>query len=74
MAIVDPVEHASDVERTHSLSDEKHDEKNEKSSVDIAEPEVAEVYDDVRAIDLDDNGNERPIGRSPTPVPPSILT
>ncbi|KAJ6571252.1 peptide transporter MTD1 [Mycena capillaripes] len=60
MANVDPVQYASD-ERTHSLSDEKHDEKNEKSSVDIAEPEVAEVYDDVRAIDLDDSGKERPI-------------
>jgi hypothetical protein len=67
MAIIDPEQHVSDAERTHSLSDEKYDEKNEKnerSSVDVAEPVIAEVYDDVRAIDLDDNGKERPIGDS----------
>ncbi|KAJ7643180.1 peptide transporter MTD1 [Mycena rosella] len=38
------------------------DEKDEKSSIQIAEPAAApEVYDDLRAIDLDDNGKERPI-------------
>ncbi|KAJ7760820.1 peptide transporter MTD1 [Mycena maculata] len=53
MAIVDPV--------SESLSDEKHNEKGESPSVQIAEPTSAEVYDDVREIDLDDNGKERPI-------------
>ncbi|KAF7339054.1 Oligopeptide transporter 3 [Mycena venus] len=64
MVIDDPVRRASDVERTPSapsLGDEKYDEKNEKSSIQIAEPVMGEVYDDVRAIDLDDNGKERPI-------------
>ncbi|KAJ7669860.1 peptide transporter MTD1 [Mycena polygramma] len=62
MTIIDPVQSLPDAERTQSLSDEKYDEKNEKdSSVEIAEPVVAEVYDDVRAIDLDDSGKERPI-------------
>ncbi|KAJ6476707.1 peptide transporter MTD1 [Mycena vitilis] len=62
MAIIDPVQSLPGAERTQSLNDEKYDEKNEKdSSVEIAEPVVAEVYDDVRAIDLDDTGKERPI-------------
>ncbi|KAJ7643023.1 peptide transporter MTD1 [Mycena polygramma] len=48
-------------EHSHSLSDEKANENNEKeSSVQTAEV-VLEVYDDVRAIDLDDSGKERPI-------------
>ncbi|KAJ7046059.1 peptide transporter MTD1 [Mycena alexandri] len=58
MAIVDP---ALSVERNYSLNDEKYDEKKEGSSVQIAEPVVAEVYDDLRAVDLDDEGKERPI-------------
>lgn len=65
MVIDDPVRRASDVERTPStpsLGDEKYDEKNEKSSIQIAEPVVGEVYDDVRTIDLDEDGKERPIG------------
>ncbi|KAJ7244463.1 peptide transporter MTD1 [Mycena rebaudengoi] len=41
--------------------DEKDDEKGEKSSIQVAEPITAEVYDDLREIDLDDNGRERPI-------------
>ncbi|KAJ7132712.1 peptide transporter MTD1 [Mycena filopes] len=61
MAIVDPTPTGPDVGRNYSLNDEKSDEKNEKSSIQIAEPVVAEVYDDLRAIDLDDNGKERPI-------------
>ncbi|KAJ7260312.1 peptide transporter MTD1 [Mycena haematopus] len=60
MAILDPPHRASDVDHPHSLSDEKYDEKNEKSSVQIVET-TAEVYDDVRAIDLDEEGKERPI-------------
>ncbi|KAF7341740.1 Oligopeptide transporter 3 [Mycena sanguinolenta] len=59
MAIVDSPQRVSDVERTPSLSDEKFDEKDEKGSVQIVE--TAEVYDDVRAIDLDEEGKERPI-------------
>ncbi|KAJ6536471.1 hypothetical protein DFH09DRAFT_1324718 [Mycena vulgaris] len=31
------------------------------SDVELAEPVTAEVYDDVREIDLDDSGKERPI-------------
>jgi hypothetical protein len=41
---------------------EKDDDKGEKSSIQVAEPVTAEVYDDLREIDLDDNGRERPIG------------
>ncbi|KAJ7890176.1 peptide transporter MTD1 [Mycena olivaceomarginata] len=60
MAIIEPPQHVPDTERSHSLGDEKYDEKHDKSSIQIVEA-VAEVYDDVRAIDLDDNGKERPI-------------
>ncbi|KAJ7362521.1 peptide transporter MTD1 [Mycena albidolilacea] len=60
MAIVEPPQHVPDTERSHSLGDEKYDEKHDKSSIQIVEA-VTEVYDDVRAIDLDDNGKERPI-------------
>jgi hypothetical protein len=66
MADIDPVQRVSDVERTPSFGDEKYDEKDEKSSIQVAEPVTAEVYDDVREIDLDDNGKERPIGNSST--------
>jgi hypothetical protein len=66
MAIVEPPQHVPDTERSHSLGDEKYDEKHDKSSIQIVEA-VAEVYDDVRAIDLDDNGKERPIGSFPDP-------
>lgn len=63
MAIIDPVQRVSDAEGTNSFGDEKYEEKNEKSSIQIAEPvQAAEVYDDLREIDLDDNGKERPIG------------
>ncbi|KAJ6456278.1 peptide transporter MTD1 [Mycena vitilis] len=49
-------------EQSHSLNDEKANENSEKdSSVQISDV-VLEVYDDVRAIDLDDSGKERPIG------------
>ncbi|KAJ7128699.1 peptide transporter MTD1 [Mycena epipterygia] len=62
MAIIDPAQRVSDAEQTNSFGDEKYEEKNEKSSIQIAEPvQVAEVYDDLREIDLDDNGKERPI-------------
>ncbi|KAJ7093296.1 peptide transporter MTD1 [Mycena belliarum] len=59
MAILDPAQ--PDVERSDSFSDEKAGEKNEKSSVQIAEPATGEVYDDLRQIDLDEDGKERPI-------------
>ncbi|KAJ7484920.1 peptide transporter MTD1 [Mycena galericulata] len=65
MVIIDPVRRSSDAEPTSSVtpsvSDEKYDEKNEKSSIQIAEPVTGEVYDDLREIDLDENGKERPI-------------
>ncbi|KAJ7760866.1 peptide transporter MTD1 [Mycena maculata] len=64
MAIIDAVHRVSDVQPTESISDEKHNEKNdgknETSSIQIAGP-VDEVYNDLREIDLDDNGKERPI-------------
>lgn len=41
-------------------SDEKYDEKS--GSVEIAEPITGDVYDDIRAIDLGEDGKERPIG------------
>ncbi|KAJ6631858.1 peptide transporter MTD1 [Mycena sp. CBHHK59/15] len=61
MAIIDPPPCVTALERDNSFNDEKHDEKGEKSSVQIAEPDVAEVYDDIRVIDLDEDGKERPI-------------
>jgi hypothetical protein len=59
-------------ERTHPTPvldekvslDEKSKEKAEldqTSSLDIAAVDVGDVYENVRAIDLDDNGKERPI-------------
>jgi hypothetical protein len=51
-----------------SSADEKHaDEKNvafnEKHPVDDVFDQInGDVYDDVRAIDLDENGKEKPIG------------
>ncbi|KAJ7643182.1 peptide transporter MTD1 [Mycena rosella] len=53
----DAVPPAPDADRTNLLSEEKA----EKSSIRIAEPVVAEVYADVREIDLDETGKERPI-------------
>ncbi|KAH8101838.1 peptide transporter MTD1 [Cristinia sonorae] len=50
--------HTADVERRSSYSDEKAAHSNEK--VDIIETDVGEVFDD-RAIDLDEDGKERPI-------------
>ena len=45
-----------------SYSDEKLDEKRSQDGVETAESIKGDVYEDVRAIDLDDNGRERPIG------------
>jgi hypothetical protein len=46
---------------TESLhSDEKFDEKHD--AVEVAEPILGDVYDDIRAIDLGEDGKERPIG------------
>jgi len=46
-----------------SFSDEKHSTSG-KEKVDKAESfrEIGEVYDDVRIIDLGEDGRERPIG------------
>ncbi|KAG6885082.1 hypothetical protein C0993_006043, partial [Termitomyces sp. T159_Od127] len=46
-------------EQTRSFIDEKHDEKRE--SIEIAESLKGDVYDDLRVIDMDENGKERPI-------------
>lgn len=63
MAAVDSLPR-SGPERGDSFNDEKLDEKNEKgdnSSIEIAQSIKGEVYDDVRAIDVDEDGKERPI-------------
>ena len=54
-----------DVERKSSnYSDEKvSSEQHPSEKVEVAEELTGEVYDDVRAIDLDEDGKERPIGR-----------
>ncbi|KAF9039845.1 peptide transporter MTD1 [Panaeolus papilionaceus] len=52
-----PTEVQSDAERRSSYSNEKL----EKDSREVAESIQGEVYDDVRIIDLDENGKERPI-------------
>jgi hypothetical protein len=50
--------------RTLDTFSEKYDE-NLDSAVEVEEPIVdGDVYADVRAIDLDEDGNERPIGTS----------
>ncbi|KAJ3513900.1 hypothetical protein NLJ89_g2700 [Agrocybe chaxingu] len=53
--------------RTDSFGDEKGLEKEKAGSVEIAHSiheDVGDVYDDVRAIDLGEDGKERPIGES----------
>ena len=58
-----------DVESARSLpkhadslpSDEKLDEKH--GAIEVAVPIEGDVYDDIRAIDLGDDGQERPIGK-----------
>ncbi|KIM37745.1 hypothetical protein M413DRAFT_254678 [Hebeloma cylindrosporum] len=47
-------------ERKSSHSDEKFDEKV-NDNVEVAQDFQGEVYDDIRAIDLDESGKERPI-------------
>ncbi|KAG6805069.1 hypothetical protein H0H93_005697, partial [Arthromyces matolae] len=58
-----PVLHAPALDVSDSkllYGDEKHDEK--RGSVEIAEPfEEGDVYDDLRAIDMGEDGKERPI-------------
>ncbi|PPQ75716.1 hypothetical protein CVT24_002577 [Panaeolus cyanescens] len=54
----DPLEASTDPERRSSYSNEKLEKKDSK---DVAESVVGEVYDDPRVMDLDENGNERPI-------------
>ncbi|KAF5378543.1 hypothetical protein D9615_007071 [Tricholomella constricta] len=48
-------------ERKNSYGDEKFDEKGDRSSVDVAESLKGDVYDDLRVIDMGDDGKERPI-------------
>ncbi|KAH9476518.1 Oligopeptide transporter 2 [Psilocybe cubensis] len=51
-----------DPESRSSYSNEKFDEKDEKRSVqEVTKDFEGEVYDDLRAVDLDENGKERPI-------------
>lgn len=49
-----------DAEQKRSFNDEKHDRKSD--SIEIAESLKGDVYDDLRIIDMDENGKERPIG------------
>ena len=59
---MEKIDTPSDSEPKPSYSDEKLDEKvNDK--VDVAQDFQGEVYDDIRAIDLDETGKERPIGK-----------
>ncbi|KAH6893967.1 peptide transporter MTD1 [Coprinopsis sp. MPI-PUGE-AT-0042] len=44
-----------------SYSDEKLDEKRSQDGVETAESLKGDVYEDIRDIDLDENGRERPI-------------
>jgi hypothetical protein len=45
-----------------SYSDEKLDEKRSHDGIETAESVKGDVYEDIREIDLDENGRERPIG------------
>ncbi|KAF9462816.1 peptide transporter MTD1 [Collybia nuda] len=47
-------------DRKESFADEKYDEKGD-NSVEIAESLKGEVYDDIRDIDMGEDGKERPI-------------
>ncbi|KAF8055167.1 peptide transporter MTD1 [Lyophyllum atratum] len=51
----------ADLERKASYSEEKLDEKAERSSIDVAESIKGDVYDDIRSIDMGEDGKERPI-------------
>lgn len=53
-----------------SFIDEKIKEKEASESVEVASEPPGDVYEDSRAIDLDADGKERPIGRSTTLKPP----
>lgn len=48
------------LERGDSYSDEKH--LDEKATAPLTDEVVGDVYDDVRIIDLGEDGKERPIG------------
>jgi len=56
----------ADPERKESYGDEKFNEKGDHSSADIADSESfkGNVYDDIRVIDMGEDGKERPIGTS----------
>lgn len=55
-------------ERTDSFGDEKGitQEKGSDGSVEIAGSIQGDVYDDIRAIDMGEDGKERPIGMDTT--------
>ncbi|TFK24179.1 peptide transporter MTD1 [Coprinopsis marcescibilis] len=55
------VQDSTAVETKPSYSDEKLDEKKSDKSVDVADSFKGDVYEDVRDIDLDETGRERPI-------------
>jgi len=72
VATMEKIDTPSDSERKPSYSDEKLDEKvNER--VDVAQDFQGEIYDNIRAIDLDETGKERPIGKDRLPFL-SVLT
>lgn len=60
--------------RVNSYSDEKHPYESGKDDVQIAADvgDVGDVYEDVRAIDLDDSGKEKPIGKFDVSCMPAI--
>lgn len=53
-----------DIERRTPSLNEKYNEKDDSAS---AIHHVGDVYDDVRDIDLGDDGKERPIGEQLSP-------
>lgn len=62
MAAVDPLPRSSQG-RGDSPNDEKLNEKANSSSVEVAGAFKGEVFDDIRDIDLGEDGKERPIGK-----------
>lgn len=66
MAAVESLPARAAPERVESI-DEKFDEKAEQSSVFVADPVKGDVYDDLRDIDMGEDGKERPIGETAVP-------
>jgi len=68
MAAVGPLSELPSHERTGSFGDEKGSydkEKGGSGSIEVATSLPGDVYDDVRAMDLGEDGKERPIGNLP---------